>query len=117
MRYLSFLPLLLGLGASFDPYQLPLELQSSSINEHDGILHPNTRNALLDLHRKLVEFESITGNEEDVGKWLASFLKAQNLTVELQEVESKRYNVLAYPGEKRETEILVTSHIDTVFWP
>jgi acetylornithine deacetylase len=70
------------------------------------------------LHRKLVEQESITGNEEGVGKWLASYLKEKNFTVELQEVSSKRYNVLAY-GKKRETTILVTSHIDTVppFWP
>lgn len=115
MRALFLLQWLAVSGASLIPEQLPLVPISSRIDQHDKILYPNTRNALLDLHRNLVEFESITGNERDVGRWLASYLKAHNFTVELQEVESRRYNVLAYPGSKRETEILITSHIDTVF--
>jgi acetylornithine deacetylase len=115
MRAIFLLQWLAVSGASLIPKQLPLVPISSRIDQHHGILYPNTRNALLDLHRNLIELESITGNEKDVGKWLASYLKAYNFTVELQEVESKRYNVLAYPGSKRETEILITSHIDTVF--
>lgn len=82
-------------------------------------LLPQSESAeLLYLHRKLVEIESITENEGKVGEWLASYLRDKNFTVELQEVSEKRYNVFAY-GKKRETTILVTSHIDTVppFWP
>ncbi|KAF2684744.1 acetylornithine deacetylase [Lentithecium fluviatile CBS 122367] len=73
---------------------------------------------LLHLHRKLVETSSITGNEYGVGKWLASYLRDKDWTVELQEVSENRYNVYAY-GEKRSTTILVSSHIDTVppYWP
>ncbi|KAJ4370475.1 hypothetical protein N0V83_004995 [Neocucurbitaria cava] len=81
-------------------------------------LDPATSDELLHLHRKLVEVESITSNEEDVGKWLSKYLRRHDWTVETQEVSKTRYNLLAY-GKKRETTILLTSHIDTVppFWP
>lgn len=114
MRLLSILCLLLPIAVCSSFEQLPLNSAISVTDEHDGIVHPNTHDALVDLHRNLVEIESITGNENDVGKWLASYLRAQNLTVELQEAARGRYNVIAYPGKKRETKILVTSHIDTV---
>jgi acetylornithine deacetylase len=73
---------------------------------------------LLDLHRKLVETSSITGNEHDVGKWLASYLRDKDWTVELQEVSEKRYNIYAY-GKKRSTTLMLSSHIDVVppYWP
>ncbi|OCK79362.1 Zn-dependent exopeptidase [Lepidopterella palustris CBS 459.81] len=81
--------------------------------------NPPSSRELLSLHRSLVEIQSITGNEHEVGKWLASYLESKNLTVELQQVDSNRFNVLAYPGETSKTQTLVTSHIDTVppFWP
>ncbi|KAJ4344547.1 uncharacterized protein N0V89_012291 [Didymosphaeria variabile] len=81
-------------------------------------LPESTSTELLYLHRKLVETESITSNEHDVGQWLASYLRDKNFTVETQEVSENRYNILAY-GSKRHTTILVSSHIDTVppFWP
>lgn len=81
-------------------------------------LDPHTSEELLSLHRKLVEIESITENEQGVGEWLAGYLRSHNFTVELQEVSPKRSNLLAY-GSKRDTTILLSSHIDTVppFWP
>ncbi|TGO07772.1 hypothetical protein BTUL_0248g00150 [Botrytis tulipae] len=118
MRLLNFSPLLLLVNAahSFDS-QAPIIDESSS-----GSL------SLLELHKSLVEIGSITGNEHDVGAFLISYLKEQNLTVEIQDVDlvesssspgNKRQNVLAYIGNKRQTRTLVTSHIDTVppFWP
>ena len=87
---------------------------------------------LLSLHQNLVEIESITGNEHDVGVYLHSYLAKRNFTVERQLVgtasddsdsrQSKkkaRFNIFAYPGEKRDTRVLVSSHIDTVppYWP
>ncbi|KAF7915745.1 hypothetical protein BELL_0074g00130 [Botrytis elliptica] len=118
MRLLKFSPLLLlvNVAHSFDS-QTPIIDESSS-----GSL------SLLELHKSLVEIGSITGNEHDVGAFLISYLKEQNLTVEIQDVElvesssssgKKRQNVLAYIGDKRQTRTLVTSHIDTVppFWP
>ncbi|KAJ8070415.1 hypothetical protein OCU04_000789 [Sclerotinia nivalis] len=117
MRLLTFSPLILLINAvhSFDS-QSPIIDESSS-----GSL------SLLKLHKSLVEIESTSGNEHDAGAFLISYLKKQNLTVEIQDVdfvessssEKKRQNVLAYIGDKRRTRTLVTSHIDTVppFWP
>ncbi|KAF2842864.1 Zn-dependent exopeptidase [Patellaria atrata CBS 101060] len=74
----------------------------------------NRNNELLYLHKRLVEIQSISGYEESVGLFLKAYLEEQNFTVELQEVENKRYNVLAWPGETKNTSVLLTSHIDTV---
>ncbi|KAH4056247.1 hypothetical protein HBH64_066620 [Parastagonospora nodorum] len=81
-------------------------------------LDPSTSKELLHLHRKLVEIESITHNEQHVGDWLASYLKDHDYTVEKQRITKDRFNILAY-GKKRETSILVSSHIDVVppYWP
>jgi acetylornithine deacetylase len=93
--------------------QAPL-LQHQRLNQPTAHNLPSTSSeALLHLHRKLIETESITENENDVGQWLSSYLEANNLIVEKQEVSPKRYNILAYP-KTRETKVLVTSHIDTV---
>lgn len=71
--------------------------------------------SLLKLHRNLVEYQSISSNELEVGQWLGSYLKKAGLTVELQRVEGpERYNVYAYLGSHRNTSVVVTSHIDTV---
>lgn len=82
-----------------------------------SILPPSESHELLSLHRKLVEVESITENEYDVGEYLSRYLRNHNFTVETQKVSDKRYNILAY-GSKRDTTVLVSSHIDTVppFW-
>lgn len=112
MKFLSIFILFPTFAASLRPEQAPLV---PNLIDHVGFkLDLTTSNALLDLHRKLVEIESITGNEKKVGKWLATYLEKQNLTVELQEVGTDRFNVFAYPGKERKTDILVTSHIDTV---
>jgi acetylornithine deacetylase len=81
-------------------------------------LDPSTSKELLHLHRKLVEHESITHNEKHVGEWLASYLEDHDYTVEKQYITKDRFNILAY-GKKRETSILVSSHIDVVppYWP
>ena len=85
--------------------------------------------SLLSLHKDLVEIESISGNENHVGEYLKNYLRRHNFTVETQLVapldtlghssQAARYNLLAYPGNRRDTRILVSSHIDTVppYWP
>ena len=96
---------------------------------------PFSEDPLLSLHRKLVEIQSITGNEHNLGKYLHAYLVKHNFTVEKQKVEQaskaceqsrphlmkgeSRFNLLAYPGSSRNTRILLSSHIDTVppFWP
>jgi hypothetical protein len=89
---------------------LPNQLANQPIQEG---LPPTSSEALLSLHRNLIETESITENEYDVGEWLTSYLRENGLQVEKQEVSHKRYNIIAYP-KHRETKVLVTSHIDTV---
>jgi acetylornithine deacetylase len=112
LRSLLLLPL--ALVALAIPDQLPLH----DPTQYESLLSQTESSELLYLHRKLIEIESITENEKQVGEWLASYLRDKNFTVELQEVSEGRYNILAY-GTKRETTILVTSHIDTVppYWP
>src|SRR6187402_679270 len=71
---------------------------------------------LLALHKGLVERESITGNEYGVGKYLISYLKSKNFTVETQDVgpltisAPPRKNIFAYIGKQRKTRTLVSSH-------
>jgi acetylornithine deacetylase len=97
---------------------LSLAISTLATSIEPTTLDPKSSKELLSLHRHLIEIESITENEKDVGKWLASYLGDRHWTVEKQEVSKNRYNLLAY-GKKRETTILLSSHIDTVppFWP
>lgn len=84
---------------------------------------------LLQFHRDLVDIESISGNEHDVGIFVAEFLESKNFTVVKQKVApvkkkendddeetpKTRYNIYAYPSSLQESpSILVSSHIDTV---
>ncbi|KAG9196557.1 acetylornithine deacetylase [Alternaria panax] len=109
MRTLSFLPLAVSVLAAIPSPQIPLE---------PSVHTRSTSKDLLYLHRKLVETESITEDEKDIGDWLTKYLRAHDWTVEKQKVTKDRYNLLAY-GSKRETTILLSSHIDTVppYWP
>lgn len=104
------------------------------------LLHPShaigaTLKPLISLHRDLVQIESISGNEHHVGHYLYHYLRKLNWTVEKQYVDAlqtseeglghahsekhPRFNLLAYPGKRRHTRILASSHIDTVppYWP
>ncbi|MCJ1225731.1 hypothetical protein MMC12_002380 [Toensbergia leucococca] len=84
--------------------------------------HTFNESPLFSLHRDLVKIESITGNENYVGKYLQQYLTSHNYTVETQLVDSPspqsnptpRVNLLAYPGKTRKTRLLLSSHIDTV---
>lgn len=81
-----------------------------------NIADPISTSPLFSLHKSLVEIPSITGNEREVGEWLANYLISKNFTVETQSVsdDGGRFNVFAYLGKNRTTNTLVTSHIDTV---
>jgi len=91
--------------------------------------HAHLKGPLFTLHRNLVEIESISRNEHDVGTWLAKYLKSHDLTVDIVPLDDsktssskktpKRFNLHAYIGKTRKTRTLFSSHIDTVppFWP
>src|SRR6266487_1857591 len=109
--------LLLANWASTTPSN---DVQALLVSSHEI----SSTSSLLKLHKSLVEHESITGNEHGVAKWLVSYLKSQNFTVETQNVgpfengTKQRENILAYFGKQSKTRTLVSSHIDTVppFW-
>ncbi|KAJ5534901.1 Peptidase M20 [Penicillium freii] len=103
------------LGAPSSPSQ-----PSYSQGDLDDII---STSPLLSLHRDLVKIESISGNEHDVGLFVATFLEARNFTVVKQEVPpvkgqedtKTRYNIYATPkSHTQPPSILLTSHIDTV---
>jgi acetylornithine deacetylase len=83
---------------------------------------PPYRNELLSLHKSLVDFNSTTGSEADVGNFLVDYLTQQGFTTKRQVLPSSndsapRFNVVAWPSGSREpnsSRVLVTSHIDTV---
>ncbi len=90
---------------------------------------PSYRAALLDLHRSLVEVESISGNEQGAADFLSLYLTARQYDVQLQELQPssaaddgdhtsrrRRSNVVALPpaAHPRRIRLLLTSHIDVV---
>ncbi|PNS17781.1 hypothetical protein CAC42_3176 [Sphaceloma murrayae] len=94
------------------PLQHALQYETQAQLPH--VWASSRANDLVNLHKNLTEIESISGNELAVGQWLESSLKSQGYKTELQEVTKDRYNILAWPGEKRNARLLITSHIDTV---
>ncbi|EON65010.1 hypothetical protein W97_04245 [Coniosporium apollinis CBS 100218] len=110
LNYLS--ALLLAITTFSHAQQLPL--REPSEQEAVPVLSGASSRDLLSLHRELVSFESITGNEYEAGQALVDYLESKHFTVERQEVSHKRFNVLAYTGKNKYTKTLLTSHIDTV---
>jgi len=92
---------------------VPLQdvLQGDAAYKHLDLTHD-----LFEFHKNLTQIESISGNEKEVGEWLANSLTSQGYQVEKQVLSKDplRFNVLAWPGSKREAEVLISSHIDTV---
>ncbi|KAF3402339.1 putative carboxypeptidase [Talaromyces pinophilus] len=89
-------------------------------NKHD-LEHVIDASPLLSLHRDLVKFESISGNEADVGDFVIQYLQARDFKVEKQVVVKKgadgqgeRFNIYAYQNSTPAPKVLLSSHIDTV---
>jgi acetylornithine deacetylase len=115
-----------------------LQIVTRSLAADSTLQHPLRADAtvtgedsLISFHRRLIEIDSISGNEHDVANYLEHYLTSRNFTVEKQKVgpletsvnrsyqgsshkTRQRYNILAYPGNVRSTRILLSSHIDTV---
>jgi acetylornithine deacetylase len=69
---------------------------------------------IIALTRKLVDMESITGNEGPVGDFLQSELSRRGFQAEKMAVEGARHNVFATsPGHPR-PDIVFSTHMDTV---
>lgn len=68
--------------------------------------------SLFELTRQLIEIPSLTGDEGDVGTFLASYLEDLGYRVEAQKVGPTRFNVLATTDEP--PRIVFSTHMDTV---
>src|SRR5215211_950852 len=67
---------------------------------------------LFELTRTLIDIPSVSGEEGEVGRFLASHLEGLGYRVELQEVEPGRANVLARTGAR--PRVVLSTHMDTV---
>lgn len=67
---------------------------------------------LNEVTRTLIDIESITGDESEVGRFLAAYLEEQGYRVELQEIAPGRANVIA--TTMREPRVVLSTHMDTV---
>lgn len=68
---------------------------------------------LFDLTVELMKIPSISGDEQRVGDFLGEYLKSNGWTVQMQEVEGNRRNVIAW-ASSGEPEIFLSTHMDTV---
>jgi acetylornithine deacetylase len=66
---------------------------------------------LFELTKRLVNFNSVTGNEQGCGEFLRCYLAEQGYQVEVQPVEGKRSNIFAFMGQPR---VVLSTHMDTV---
>ncbi|KAJ5162912.1 Peptidase M20 [Penicillium coprophilum] len=118
-------------GAQASPHPAPQQQQllgvpstpSQASYSQAGLDDIISDSPLLSLHRDLVKIESISGNEHDVGLFVAQYLEARDFNVVKQEVPpvkgqedtKTRYNIYAVPKSYTQPpSILLTSHIDTV---
>ncbi|MGH9601258.1 MAG: M20/M25/M40 family metallo-hydrolase [Terriglobales bacterium] len=69
---------------------------------------------VVSLTRRLVDIESITGNEAGVGDFLAHELAGLGYRVEEMPVEGRRFNVFATPPNTLEPPLVFSTHMDTV---
>jgi acetylornithine deacetylase len=69
-----------------------------------------------ELTRALVDIDSTTGREGEAGRWLADYLRARELAVMEQRVDTSRFNVIATIGEP---SVVLSTHFDCVppFFP
>src|SRR5215467_9446699 len=67
---------------------------------------------LFQLTRQLIDIPSPTGEESAAGQFLCTFLRDLGYSVETQEVEPNRFNVIA--TTKDPAQIVFSTHIDTV---
>jgi acetylornithine deacetylase len=67
------------------------------------------------LTRRLVDLDSTTGREAEVGVWLVGYLRDRGFAVHEQPVEGNRFNIFAVPADSATPPVVVLStHLDCV---
>lgn len=69
---------------------------------------------LFALTRKLVDIESVTGNECAVGEFLQAHLDSLGYATRRMDVEQNRFNVFAVPRISESPEVVFSTHMDVV---
>lgn len=69
---------------------------------------------LFSFTRRLVDIESITGNETRVGEFLCAELQRLGYRAEKMSVEGSRFNIWATTPEQAQPKIVFSTHMDTV---
>ncbi|KAI1436132.1 hypothetical protein GGR50DRAFT_693507 [Xylaria sp. CBS 124048] len=71
---------------------------------------------VVELLRTLMNIESTSEKELEIGQYLAKYIQTRGYTAERIAItpESTRHNVYAYLGRQRKARLLVTAHMDTV---
>lgn len=121
-----------AIASSLAPQVGQQQQQPLGLGDTTSKAPPTYRDALLTLHKKLVEIPSTTGQEHDAGDFLVDYFISQSWGYELQPVEPRdntpegkgRFNIVAWPPttstssssskKKPDPKVLVTSHIDCV---
>jgi acetylornithine deacetylase len=67
---------------------------------------------LFELTRRLIDIPSLSGEEFEVGRFLASYLEGLGYRVESQEVAAGRANIIATTGAR--PRVVLSTHMDTV---
>ncbi len=67
---------------------------------------------IFELTRKLIDIPSVTGDEANVGNFLAAYLESLGYQVERQPVASDRFNVIA--TTHTQPRVVLSTHMDTV---
>ncbi|KAJ0120491.1 hypothetical protein J7T55_015220 [Diaporthe amygdali] len=95
--------------------------ESRGLSPRSNSSAPPYRESLISFHKSLVDFNSTTGSEADVGEFLIDYLTEQGFVAERQTLPSSnnsavRFNVVAWPASRssNSSKVVVTSHIDTV---
>lgn len=81
---------------------------------HPGVLCYPLGMDVVSLTRRLIDIESITGNEGAVGEFLAQELQRLGYAVELMPVAPGRMNVCATPPLNPAPPLFFSTHLDTV---
>lgn len=115
---------LLGLSVLLASVFRPLEAVAQkflSPSPRSNTSAPPYRDSLISLHKSLVDFNSTTGSEADVGEFLIDYLTEQGFVAERQTLPSSnnsavRFNVVSWPASRQSnsSRVVLTSHIDTV---
>ena len=73
------------------------------------------------LTRSLVDIDSTTGREGDVGRWLSKYLRERGFAVTEQPVDRERFNIIATPAPSPTdgAGVVLSTHMDCVppFFP